>query len=67
METRKRTVLKALIWNLIGLISMSLVGLAMTGSIAVGAVTAAINGALGFTMYFAYERVWGQVRWGLHG
>ncbi|MCV2863550.1 DUF2061 domain-containing protein [Albidovulum sediminicola] len=64
METRRRTLTKAILWNLIGLASMALVGLAMTGSIAVGGALAAINTAIGFVSYVLYERCWARVSWG---
>ena len=68
METRTRTLVKAVLWNAIGLGVMALVGLIMTGSIAVGGTIAAINTGLGLSMYFIYERVWSRVTWGrLHG
>ncbi|WP_372885963.1 DUF2061 domain-containing protein [Shimia sp.] len=66
METRKRSLLKAVIWNVIGLVTMSLVGLAATGSAAVGGTMALANTAIGFTMYLLYERVWSRIRWGRH-
>lgn len=66
MESRKRSLVKAVIWNLIGLLMMSLVGLIATGSAAVGGVMAVINTAIGFTLYLVYERVWSNVRWGRH-
>lgn len=66
METRKRTLLKAVLWNVIGLISMSVVGLLATGSVAVGGTMAVINTALGFTLYLIYERFWARIRWGRH-
>ncbi len=65
MESHARSLIKALIWNLIGFVSMMLVGLATTGSWAVGLTTAAVNVCLGFTLYFVYERFWSTVRWGL--
>ena len=68
MDTRARTLVKAVLWNIIGLAVMCLVGLAMTGSIAVGGAIAAINTAIGFTVYLLYERLWSRVRWGrTHG
>ena len=68
METKQRTAVKAIIWNLIGLAMMSLVGLVMTGSIAVGGTIAVINAVIGLSSYFVYERFWAHVRWGrLHG
>lgn len=64
METRARTLVKAFLWNAIGLAVMSLVGLAMTGSAAVGGAMAVINTAIGLTCYVVYERVWANIRWG---
>lgn len=68
METRKRSILKAVIWNAIGLTTMIFVGLMATGSWALGGKMALINTGLGLSMYFLYERVWARVRWGrAHG
>ena len=68
METRARTLVKAVLWNVIGLTVMSLVGLVMTGSAAVGGLIAVINTAIGLICYILYERVWARIRWGCaHG
>lgn len=64
METRKRTIMKAILWNLIGLASMALVGLLMTGSIAIGGAMAVVNTVIGFIAYVFYERVWAGIAWG---
>ena len=64
METRRRTLVKAVVWNILGLTVMALVGLALTGSVAVGGAMAVINTVLGFAMYFIYERVWSKIDWG---
>ncbi len=64
METRTRSLVKALIWNIIGLATMGLVGFLATGSVAVGGAIAMINTAIGFTLYLVYERLWSRVRWG---
>ncbi|MEX0319161.1 MAG: DUF2061 domain-containing protein [Ruegeria sp.] len=64
METRRRSVVKAVIWNIMGLATMTLVGLVATGSAAVGGTLAIVNTAIGLSMYILYERVWAGVRWG---
>jgi len=66
METRKRSFVKAVIWNLIGLASMILVGFIATGSVAVGGAMAVINTVIGFSLYLIYERVWSNISWGRH-
>lgn len=67
METPKRSIVKAVIWNVIGLISMSLVGLWATGSLAVGGKLAVINTLIGMSCYIVYERVWARISWGRLG
>ena len=64
METRKRSIVKAVVWNIIGLISMLVVGYIGTGSLSVGGVMALVNAGLGLTMYFLYERIWSGIQWG---
>ncbi len=65
-ETRTRTIVKAVLWNLIGLAVMALVGFLLTGSWGVGGSMAVINAILGLTMYILYERVWAHIGWGRH-
>jgi uncharacterized membrane protein len=64
METTKRSVLKAILWNVLGLLTMTLTGLALTGSVAVGGALAVLNTAVGFVSYIGYERLWARVSWG---
>ena len=47
METRRRSVVKALVWNAMGLAMMTLVGLIATGSAALGGMVALVNTAIG--------------------
>lgn len=64
METKSRSLLKAVVWQFIGLISMVSVGLIVTGSIKTGGVMALVNSGLGFVVYLLYERAWSRVSWG---
>ena len=66
METPRCSLLKAVIWNIIGLICMSLVGLVATGSVALGGAMALVNAAMGFALYLVYERIWARISWGRH-
>ncbi|UAB90185.1 DUF2061 domain-containing protein [Ruegeria sp. SCSIO 43209] len=67
METRRRSVVKALVWNAMGLAMMTLVGLIATGSAALGGMVALVNTAIGLTMYVIYERIWAGITWGRNG
>ncbi|WP_170338305.1 DUF2061 domain-containing protein [Ruegeria arenilitoris] len=67
METRRRSVVKAIIWNAMGLAVMTVVGLFATGSVAIGGALAVVNTAIGLTLYVIYERIWAGISWGRHG
>lgn len=66
METRRRSMVKAVVWNVLGLLMMALVGFIATGSAAVGGKLALMNTGIGFCTYIIYERVWSGIRWGRH-
>ena len=68
METARRTLVKAVLWNALGLVVMGVVGLVMTGSVALGGAMAVLNTAIGLACNIVYERIWSRIRWGrLHG
>ena len=64
METRRRSVVKAVIWNVIGLTVMTVVGMLATGSAPVGGAMALVNTGLGVVTYLIYERIWAGIAWG---
>ena len=67
METRRRTVVKAVLWAALGWVTMGLVGLAFTGSLAAGGTMASVNTVVGLVCYVIYERIWAAVQWGRWG
>lgn len=64
METGQRSLIKALLWQTLGLCTMFAVGFLLTGSLATGGKMALINTGIGFVTYFLYERLWSRVAWG---
>lgn len=64
METRARTLVKSVLWAMLGLVTMAIVGLWFTGSLRLGGAMAVVNALVGFACYLVYERVWARVRWG---
>lgn len=64
-ESLSRTVIKSFLWQLLGLISMSLVGYLTTGSWLQGGKIALISVGIGVISYFIYERIWTRIQWGL--
>jgi uncharacterized membrane protein len=66
METRLRTLVKSVLWILLGLVSMAVVGFLWTGSLMTGGGMAVVNSLIGFVFYLAYERLWARISWGRH-
>lgn len=66
METRARTLVKSVVWTLMGVVVMAAVGFAFTGSLIAGGGMAVVNAVIGFLTYLVYERVWAGIRWGRH-
>ena len=65
METPLRSLVKALTWQALGLVTMTLLTFALTGSLATGGAVALAGAGLGFVLYAVHERVWARIRWGL--
>ena len=64
MDSTKRTWIKAIFWQLLGLLTMGIVGFLFTGSLRVGGMMALVNGAVGLAAYIVYERFWARIGWG---
>lgn len=64
-ETKLRTIVKALGWQLTGLAVTALVGLAFTGSLTAASALSLTLAAIGTVTYVLYERLWLTVTWGL--
>ncbi|MCI4664219.1 MAG: DUF2061 domain-containing protein [Neomegalonema sp.] len=64
MDSRARTLAKAISWQLLGLATTTLIAWIATGSLAASFGTAAGAAAAGFVCYFLHERAWAAVRWG---
>lgn len=64
METNRRTLAKAVTYQLMGLAVMTLLGTLFTGSAGAGGALALISAAIGAFGYVVHERLWARVRWG---
>ncbi len=63
METTKRTIVKAILWQITGVFTMGVVGFLMTSSFSQGLALALANTAVGTVTYIIYERVWSRILW----
>ena len=67
LDTRRRTLVKAAVWQLLGFATMTLTGWMFTGSATQGGAIAVTGTFCGFVTYVIYERVWSRIRWGQLG
>ncbi|TFF21669.1 DUF2061 domain-containing protein [Jiella endophytica] len=65
MESKKRSLAKAISWQVVGLFSMAILGDIFTGSFFAGGELALTSCGFGFVAYILHERVWAAVHWGL--
>ena len=64
MESPTRTIAKAVSWQLLGLLSMTLIGYLFTGSVAAAGSLAVVTTIIGAVCYVLHERVWNRIAWG---
>ena len=65
METPLRSLVKAVTWQALGLVTMTAITFALTGSLATGGAVALSGAATGAVVYVVHERIWARIRWGL--
>ncbi len=58
METKRRSILKALSWRFLATVITSLVVYFMTGKMTFALEIGAIDTAIKLGVYFAHERIW---------
>jgi uncharacterized membrane protein len=64
MDTNRRTLAKALSWQLMGLVTMTTLGTIVTGSAGIGGALALTSAVLGTICYVVHEKLWARVPWG---
>ena len=64
METTARTIVKSVSWQLMGLITMSLIGYAFTRSFSAGGGIAVAGAVTGLVTFVIHEKIWDRVCWG---
>lgn len=64
METTTRMVVKALSWQLLGLIVMAAIGYILTGSLQTAGSFALLTSAIGLVTFVLHEKLWARIPWG---
>jgi uncharacterized membrane protein len=67
VDTGLRSIIKAVVWQLMGIIVMLTISFILTGSLGLGGAIALLNAAVGLLTYLIYERVWDRISWGRAG
>ncbi|MGR3365160.1 MAG: DUF2061 domain-containing protein [Maritimibacter harenae] len=64
MDTTKRTLAKAISWQVMGLFVTTALGYVATGSVTAGGALAVSSAGLGLVTYTFHEKIWARIRWG---
>jgi uncharacterized membrane protein len=64
MDTQVRLLTKSATWQIMGFLTMTLIGYLFTGSISASGGIAVTGTIIGFVSYFAHEKLWSKVAWG---
>lgn len=65
MESKRRTIAKALTWQVIGLAVTGALAWFHTGSMVTALSFAVSTAASGLAFFIVHERIWARVRWGV--
>ena len=64
MEKKNRTIIKATIWQAMGVLLLAFVSFLKTGSIKIGASISVSYYIMRFLLYYLYERIWLKIKHG---
>jgi len=67
MESKLRTIAKAITWQVLGLAVTGALAWFHTGSVMTALSFALTTAASGFAFFFVHERLWARIRWGISG
>ena len=62
--TRRRYIVKAASWRLVGSLDTFLLGYVITGELRYGALIAGTEVMTKMVLYYFHERAWAHVKWG---
>lgn len=64
METHTRSIVKAISWQMLGLVTMTLLAWLTTGDLLAAGGLALAGAISGFVCYILHERAWARIYWG---
>jgi uncharacterized membrane protein len=66
MENSKRTLTKAITWQIIGFVMMAIVNYFYMGDFSQGLGLSALLTLIGLVSYYLHERLWASTKWGMN-
>ncbi len=63
-DSPRRSIVKALTWQAMGLLVMTAISWLVTGSVSAGGAIAVLGAATGLVTYVLHERFWARIGWG---
>lgn len=63
-ERKLRSIVKAISWQVMGLVTTTAIAYVWTGSVSQAGGFAILSAAIGFACYFLHERLWALIPWG---
>ncbi|MGA2680396.1 MAG: DUF2061 domain-containing protein [Candidatus Bathyarchaeia archaeon] len=63
--TRKRTVVKSIIWRIVCIVVSVLTTFFLTRNWDIAAAVGTIYNAITMVLYYFHERIWGRIKWGM--
>lgn len=64
MESHRRSIVKALTWRILALVTTSTVAMAVTGKVHFAITIGLIDGVIKLIIYYAHERAWNRIGFG---
>jgi uncharacterized membrane protein len=65
MESKKRSLAKALLWRLIGIIVLGSITWVLTKNLETTTIITLMFHTINFVLYYFHERFWERIDWGL--
>jgi uncharacterized membrane protein len=63
--TRKRSVVKSIVWRIICIVVSVLTTFVLTGSWDLAVALGTIYNATTMVLYYFHERIWNRIKWGM--
>jgi len=64
METKTRSIVKSIIWRIIGIILLIVIAYFVTGDLKEMTIITILFHAIRMAMYYFHERIWQHISWG---